>query len=190
VLGFSSQANAGVHVGVGIGVGPGYYGGPAITAILLSLSPYYYGYPGSISGPAIIPGTMATGMAATMAVITAMAATITAMADRPALRSRRLLPPLKSPDLTYPPFRAASSRRPKKENPVWIFSPNRILNFRPQKSEGKASPIIQLGLLGLTATLFAGLLVIATGARFAQRAFTIQFFLETSQCLIDGLAFF
>ena len=49
-----------------------------------------------------------------------------------------------------------------------------------QKLEGKASPIIQLGLLGLTATLFAGLLVIATGARFAQRAFTIQFFLETS----------
>ena len=59
-----------------------------------------------------------------------------------------------------------------------------------RESEGKTSPVIQLGLLGLTATLFAGLLVIATGARFAQRAFTIQFFLETSQCLIDGLAFF
>ena len=71
--------------------------------------------------------------------------------------------------------------RPKKENPVWTFRPNRILNFCPNKElEGKTSPIIQLGLLGLAATFFAGLLVIATGARFAQRAFTIQFFLETS----------
>ena len=59
-----------------------------------------------------------------------------------------------------------------------------------QKLEGKASPIIQLGLLRLATTLLAGLLVIATGARFAQRAFTIQFFLETSQRLVDGLAFF
>ena len=59
-----------------------------------------------------------------------------------------------------------------------------------RESEGKATPIIQLGLLGLATTLLAGLLVIATGARFAQRAFTIQFFLETSQRLIDGLTFF
>jgi len=35
----------------------------------------------------------------------------------------------------------------------------------------------------LTATLFAGLLVIATGARFAQRAFTIQFFLRRRNAL-------
>ena len=56
--------------------------------------------------------------------------------------------------------------------------------------EGKASPVIQLGLFGLAATFFAGLFVIATGARFAQRAFTIQFFLETSQRFVDGLAFF
>ena len=48
------------------------------------------------------------------------------------------------------------------------------------KSEGKASPVIQLRLLCLAATFFAGFLVIATGARFAQRAFTIQFFLETA----------
>ena len=62
--------------------------------------------------------------------------------------------------------------------------------FQIRKSEGKATPIIQLGLLGLATTLLAGLLVIATGARFAQRAFTIEFLLETAQCLIDGLAFF
>ena len=68
--------------------------------------------------------------------------------------------------------------------------PDFKLCFRQAKSEGKTSPVIQLGLLRLAATFFAGLLVIATGARFAQRAFTIQFFLETSQCLVDGLAFF
>ena len=79
----------------------------------------------------------------------------------------------------------------KRKNPVWTFRPNRILNFRTErKLEGKTSPIIQLGLLRLTATLFAGLLIIATGARFAQRAFTIQLLLEASQSFVDGLAFF
>ena len=80
----------------------------------------------------------------------------------------------------------------KKENPVWTFRSKPDFKFSSlrQELEGETPPIIQLGLLGFTATLFAGLLVIATGARFAQRALTIQFFLETSQCLVDGLAFF
>ena len=47
------------------------------------------------------------------------------------------------------------------------------------KSEGKTSPVIELRFLGFATTLLARFLVIATGARFAQRAFTIQLLLET-----------
>jgi hypothetical protein len=62
VLGFSSQANAGVHVGIGIGVGPvyggpyygGYYGGYPYYGYP---GPYYYGYggPSVYFGPGYYP---------------------------------------------------------------------------------------------------------------------------------------
>ena len=48
------------------------------------------------------------------------------------------------------------------------------------KLEGKASPVIQLRFLGFTTTFLTGLLVIATRARFAQCAFTIQLLFETA----------
>jgi hypothetical protein len=47
------------------------------------------------------------------------------------------------------------------------------------KSEGKTSPVIELGFFGFATALLARFLVIATGTRFAQRAFTIQLLLET-----------
>ena len=58
------------------------------------------------------------------------------------------------------------------------------------KLEGETSPVIQLWFLGFTATFFAGLFVIATRARFAQRTFTIKLLLQASQRLINGLTFF
>ena len=57
VLGFTSQANAGVHVGIGVGVGPGYYGyGPGYYGgyPYYPYGPYYYG-PGVYFGPGYYP---------------------------------------------------------------------------------------------------------------------------------------
>ena len=63
-----------------------------------------------------------------------------------------------------------------------MVDPNRTANspanFR--LLQGKTAPVIQLGLLGLAAAFFARLLVIATGAGFAQRAFTIKLLLEAA----------
>ena len=80
----------------------------------------------------------------------------------------------------------------KTEKPGLDFTSKPVFNraMTRGKLEGETSPVIQLGFLGFTATFFAWLLVIATCARFAQRAFTIQFLFETSQRLIDGLTFF
>ncbi len=65
-----------------------------------------------------------------------------------------------------------------------------LKDFIPVGSEREASPVVQLRLLRLAAAFLARLFVIATGARFAQRAFTIELLLEASQCFVDGLAFF
>jgi hypothetical protein len=57
VVGFSSQAYAGVRFGVGIGVGPGYYG-PAYGYPYYGYpygAPYYYGGPAIYYGPGYYP---------------------------------------------------------------------------------------------------------------------------------------
>jgi len=56
ILGFSSQANAGVHVSVGIGVGGGYYGGPYYGYPYYGYpAAYYYGGPAVYYGPGYYP---------------------------------------------------------------------------------------------------------------------------------------